>query len=284
MRMCACRGTAGFAHVSCLAEQAKILVDEADQNNKDAKWALWQRCKLCGQKHHGVVMHALGWLCWKTYLIRADSGAAKLWMLNESMTTLGLGLMEGDKYDEARIVFEAQIAELRRAGDVPDGVIIDAQCNLAACYGNLRLHQKALALFRELHAKRMAMHGPTPNTLHMACNLGKSLVENGLRTEGIAFLRDQLPHTRRLGPDHEVSFVLRTDLAKALYFFDAPRAYLIEALDIFTDVHKRARRVMGASHPITTDAGDMIRRAQLALQLFEAHEGNLEAHRRLQGN
>ena len=26
VRMCACRGTAGFAHVSCLAEQAKILV------------------------------------------------------------------------------------------------------------------------------------------------------------------------------------------------------------------------------------------------------------------
>ena len=29
VRMCACRVTAGFAHVSCLAEQAKILVAEA---------------------------------------------------------------------------------------------------------------------------------------------------------------------------------------------------------------------------------------------------------------
>ena len=33
MRMCACRGTAGFAHVSCLAEQAKLLCDEAGDNN-----------------------------------------------------------------------------------------------------------------------------------------------------------------------------------------------------------------------------------------------------------
>ena len=33
VRGCACRGTAGFAHVSCLAEQAKILCDEADENN-----------------------------------------------------------------------------------------------------------------------------------------------------------------------------------------------------------------------------------------------------------
>ena len=35
VRMCACRGTAGFAHVSCLAEQAKILVAEAEENNLD---------------------------------------------------------------------------------------------------------------------------------------------------------------------------------------------------------------------------------------------------------
>ena len=27
VRMCACRGAAGFAHVSCLAKQAKILVE-----------------------------------------------------------------------------------------------------------------------------------------------------------------------------------------------------------------------------------------------------------------
>ena len=33
VRMCACRGTAGFVHVSCLAEQAKILVAEGKENN-----------------------------------------------------------------------------------------------------------------------------------------------------------------------------------------------------------------------------------------------------------
>ncbi len=34
VRMCACRGTAGFVHVSCLAEQAKILVAEADERER----------------------------------------------------------------------------------------------------------------------------------------------------------------------------------------------------------------------------------------------------------
>merc|ERR1719271_2362184 len=46
VRMCACRGTAGFAHVSCLAEEAKILFDEAVENNLDLKmqnerWTRW---------------------------------------------------------------------------------------------------------------------------------------------------------------------------------------------------------------------------------------------------
>ena len=35
VRGCSCRGTAGFAHMSCLAEQAKILVAEGEENNLD---------------------------------------------------------------------------------------------------------------------------------------------------------------------------------------------------------------------------------------------------------
>ena len=67
MRMCSCRGTAGFAHVSCLAEQVKILCEEAEENNLDLEpsWRRWNTCSLCEQSYHGVVKHALGWACWK---------------------------------------------------------------------------------------------------------------------------------------------------------------------------------------------------------------------------
>ena len=48
MRGCSCRGTAGFAHVSCLAEQAKILVAEAEENNLatrcSERWNRWATC------------------------------------------------------------------------------------------------------------------------------------------------------------------------------------------------------------------------------------------------
>ena len=73
VRGCACRGTAGFVHVSCLVEQAKILVAEAEENNLGnkmlcEKWTRWHTCSLCEQEYHGVVRCALGWACWKTYL------------------------------------------------------------------------------------------------------------------------------------------------------------------------------------------------------------------------
>ena len=68
VRMCACRGTAGVAHVSCLAEQAKVLMEEAMKNNlaaktKSSRWRRWSTCSLCEQDYHGVVRCALGWAC-----------------------------------------------------------------------------------------------------------------------------------------------------------------------------------------------------------------------------
>ena len=66
MRGCACRGTAGFVHVSCLAEQAKILVAEVYVNNLgsvESGWRRWCTCSLCEQYYHSVVRCALGWAC-----------------------------------------------------------------------------------------------------------------------------------------------------------------------------------------------------------------------------
>ena len=58
----------GFAHVSCLAEQAKILVAEAEENNLDyereARWRRWDNCSLCEGARFGAtrlgVLEAVG--------------------------------------------------------------------------------------------------------------------------------------------------------------------------------------------------------------------------------
>ena len=54
VRMCACRGASGIAHLSCLARQAKILVQEAEERNLNTaafntRWRLWDTCRLCKQ-------------------------------------------------------------------------------------------------------------------------------------------------------------------------------------------------------------------------------------------
>ena len=55
-----------------LAEQAKILFAEAEENNLDIevlnkRIKRWEKCGLCEQEYHGVVKCALAWACWKTY-------------------------------------------------------------------------------------------------------------------------------------------------------------------------------------------------------------------------
>ena len=67
MRMCACRRTARFAHVSCLAEQAKILVAEGEENNlgnkaKEERWARWHMC-VSASKETTVQTGVLGDVC-----------------------------------------------------------------------------------------------------------------------------------------------------------------------------------------------------------------------------
>ena len=91
VRGCACRGAAGFAHVSCLARQAKVLVAEAEERDLDddafqARWRRWDTCGLCKQQYHGIVSCALGWACWKTYV--GWDTAATLDDVREAITTL----------------------------------------------------------------------------------------------------------------------------------------------------------------------------------------------------
>ena len=67
MRMCACRRTARFAHVSCFAEQAKILVAEGEENNlgnkaKEERWARWHMC-VSASKETTVQTGVLGDVC-----------------------------------------------------------------------------------------------------------------------------------------------------------------------------------------------------------------------------
>ena len=103
--------------MSCLAEQVKILCDEAEENNlgDDAlmgRRMRWHTCGLCEQNYHGAVRCALGWACWNAYLGRPETD----WARRNAMNLLGGGLYHARHFADALPVQEAELSTLRRLG------------------------------------------------------------------------------------------------------------------------------------------------------------------------
>ena len=110
VRGCACRGTAGFAHVSCLAEQAKILVAEAEENNLgrkvDARFRGGSRV-ACASKSTTA-----------SCVARSDGRAGRpTWGGRRTdrfgltaMSVLGSGLYDAKHHEDALSVQEAELS------------------------------------------------------------------------------------------------------------------------------------------------------------------------------
>jgi len=166
----------GVAHVSCLAEQAKILVAEAEENNLsdqafDVMWGRWQACGLCEQNYHGVVRCALGWACWKTYVGRPEEDAFR----GFAMTELGNGLTEAGRHEESLNVKEAELASQLRFG-ASESAIIRTKANMAVTLYYLDKHTEALALERVVLARTKELSGSSDeDTIMAALNLASTL-------------------------------------------------------------------------------------------------------------
>ncbi|CAH0373528.1 unnamed protein product [Pelagomonas calceolata] len=267
VRGCACRGTAGVAHVSCLVEQAKILMDEAEENNLGLKalnerWPRWHKCSLCEQTYHGVVMCALGWACWKTYLGRPETD----WPRCLAMQQLGHGLGAADHHEDALSVKEAEMAMLRRLS-VPEGEMLNVQCNLAITYASLGRHEQALSLRRDIYSGRLKLNGEEhPETLREANNYATTLSELQRYQEAKSLLRKTMPVARRvLGEDNETRILTRWIYADALYTDPgATLDDLREAVTTLEDIEPIARRVLGGAHPRTMAIERTLQKARAA--------------------
>ena len=266
--MCACRGTAGFAHVSCLAEQAKILCDEAEENNLGVKvmaerWDRWYKCSLCEQDYHGVVCCALGWACWKTYVGRPEADAARFMAINQ----LGNGLCDAQQYEAALSVRQTVLATRRRNGASENSILV-AQSNLASTYGALGQIDRAIQLERDIyHGKSRLLGEEHKDTLISANNYADSLLDLRRFEEAKALWRRTTPVARRvLGENHEDTLRLRWSYARALY--KDPGATLDdlrEAVTMLEETERTARRVLGGVHPLTEGIEKSLQNARAAL-------------------
>ena len=261
VRMCSCRGTAGFVHVSCLAEQAKILCAEAEEKNKVSQWHRWHTCSLCEQGYHGVVYCALGWACWKTYVGRPEGHRIA------SINVLGNGLSSARHYEEALTVMEARLSMLRRLG-APENRILIVQTNLAMTYDALGRFEEALSLRQDVYSGRLKLlGGEHEHTLVAANNYAASLVNLRRFKEARSLLLKTLPVARRvLGENDETKLRTRYLYGVALNQDDAATLdELREAVTTLEDTERIARRVLGGAHPLTESVGRTLRGARAAL-------------------
>ena len=273
MRGCSCRGTAGFAHVSCLAEQAKILFEEVEENNLDNKvqnerFERWYTCGLCEQEYHGVVKCALGWACWKTYLGRPEGNGA----YRSAMCSVGNGLYSAEHYADALSVMEAELAMKRRIG-APENCILTVQGNIANSYQMLGRLEDALRVRREIYAQRLKLSGEEhPDTIRVAICYAMELIDSRRFRDAKALTRKAPSVARRvLGNTHEYTLTLRSIYAEAIYKDDAASLDdLRETVRKLEDVEQTARRVLGGAHPSVASIELSLRDARAALAAREA--------------
>ena len=269
VRMCACRGTAGFAHVSCLAEQAKILVTEAEENNlgvetRNERFTRWFACSLCEQQYHGVVYCALGWACWKTYLGRPEDSAFRL----TAMRQLGTGLHFAKDYAAAVSVKEAELSTLRRIGGTEDDILITL-ANLAGTYDELGRSEDSLRILQDVYSRRLEVSGEEHvHTISAAINYALMLTDLERFAEAKSLLRKVIPVAQRvLGASHDHTLRMKWAYATALCTDPAAtRDDLREAVMTLEDSDRTGRRVLGGAHPVTMGIEVNLREARAALR------------------
>ena len=253
VRGCSCRGTAGFVHVSCLAEQAKILVAEALDNNlmgSGERWVRWHTCSECKQNYHGVVVCALGWACWKTYLGRPEGDGVQL----IAMTQLGNGLSMARQHQAALSVREAELSMRRRLG-LSSAHVLATQSNLAITYHALGRLDEALRMRRDVYSGLSELYGEEHgDTLRAANNYAFSLRDLSRFEEARSLLRRTVPVARRVrGESDALTLSMRSNYARVLcYDPTATLGDLSEAVTTLEEIEQIARRVLGSDHPITT--------------------------------
>jgi hypothetical protein len=272
VRGCACRGTAGLAHVSCLAEQAKILFAEAEENNldgkaKDARWKRWHACSLCEQHYHGVVACALGWACWKTYLGRPETDWARM----IAMVLLGNGLFAAGQMTNALLVQEAELSMRRRIGS-SEYNILASQNNLAGTYEALGRFEDNLRMRRDVYLGFLKLDGEESiETITATSNYAATLVELERFEETKVLLRKMIPVARRvLGENAQATLLMRGFYAQSLCGdANATLDDVYEAVNSLEETTRTARRVFGGAHPLTVEIEDDLRGARGALAARE---------------
>jgi hypothetical protein len=275
VRGCACRGTAGFAHLTCLAEQTKILVTEALENNLDDKtlverFGRWNTCSLCEQEYHGPVLCALGWACWRTYL-DDDFGVTC-----ESMAIdmLAKSLIKNKRWEEALRAYKYKLPILRTAVSRDSSFqvsVLGAMRAIRLCLEHLGRADEALLTAREIYREASQFYGSSSiKTLDEALRLSNALMRQQYHREAKQILSAAVTKAENVfdsGKHSTTVLNLKNSYAAALYSFhfyghDDYRGDLRKALVIMEELVETFSLVYGPNHNRTMSVVSNLRAAR----------------------
>ena len=252
VRGCACHTTEGFAHLSCLVQEARVVSeDQFRQHDPNSIWRKWAECGLCHQMYHGAVARAMAWGGWKTYLSRPDGDAVRGYTLNIVAVALNAGT--NNNGEEALCAATAYRDWTVR---FDQGSLITAEGNLAFLYAQLDRHDEAIPLMKKIRVFKLRCSRGSENisTIQSGLNLSMSLIESGRHGEAIELLRDVRPAAHQaLGEDHRICISLTLNLGLAHLKRGADTGDLLAAGAIFRECVLRCRKVFGPEHPLTDD-------------------------------
>ena len=250
---CACRGSAGLAHLACRVTSARHLEEMKDR-------AVWYECGTCRQEYTGVT--ALG--------------LARAWQ------RLAGPLGSTDEHDDALVAAENLATTLSRHEDYAEAEAIQRQVwaakkevsgeehpNALVFAGNLAMTLRSQEKYAEAEAiqrpawvaQKRVLGEEHQNTLVAATNLAICVRAQGKYAEAEAMQRQVWAAQKRvLGEEHPHTLNSATSVANCLHMQEK----YAEAEAMQEQIWGVEKRVLGDEHPLTLSSA-----TNLAISLGE---------------
>eukprot|EP00933_Yihiella_yeosuensis_P001199 TRINITY_DN101956_c0_g1_i1.p1 TRINITY_DN101956_c0_g1~~TRINITY_DN101956_c0_g1_i1.p1 ORF type:complete len:297 (-),score=59.82 TRINITY_DN101956_c0_g1_i1:304-1194(-) len=263
---CACRGSAGLAHVSCLVEAARHDVDR------------WTLCPTCKQDFTGEMEVALARARWELVQDRPPEDAERLFVANNLAVTLQESV--GDYEGALKLLEEVLSVRRNMLGDEhPD--TLDSITNLALQHTEMGNYPVALKLSEEVVATMRAAEAEEDLDETFAHAIGcLAAVHNLMGNHELAKpLHEEALEMRQqlLGEGHLDTLNSMHGLGQCFVGLGEHE----EGLALLERVATSSKRILGEAHPSTQhfeegflDAKEKLENPSNSSEAFRKRRGN----------